>query len=111
MADGFEVDLGALKDAATGVDDTLAQVGQQSVTDIPHDAGKIGHGHLADVLSDFLSRWKRGVDNLAKDGKEVVDRLTASNNAYVKADQDAQQHIVTAANGDIQGSGPDPGVQ
>ncbi|MFF2141152.1 hypothetical protein [Kitasatospora sp. NPDC058190] len=110
MQDGYSVDLGALRDAAAGVNGTLEQVSRRKVADIPHDSSAIGHGHLASTLSDFLSRWNRGVDNLAKDGKEIRSRLTLSVNAYTKAEQDAHQHVVQSGNM-VTAPGTDPGVR
>jgi hypothetical protein len=108
MADGFAVDLAALTEAANGVNGVLEEVGQLPVTDIPHDEAHFGHHDLANALGDFLSRWKRGVSNLCSDGKQVADRLTANVNAYQKAENDAQQHLIKAGN-ELSGSGADPG--
>ncbi|MEU6235635.1 hypothetical protein [Kitasatospora sp. NPDC047058] len=109
MANGYSVDLAALRDAAAGVNGTLDQLSRRSVTDIPHESSAIGDDHLAHTLSDFLSRWKRGVENLAEDGKEISTRLTASANAYAKAEQDAHQHLVQSGS-KVSGGGTDPGV-
>ena len=108
MAGGFQVDLGALEQAAAGVNGTLDEVGQQSVSSIPHDGSAVGHQGLADTLSDFLSRWQRGVDNLTSDGQEIAARLTANVGAYRQAEQNIHDHI-TQINGDLTGTGTDPG--
>jgi hypothetical protein len=105
MADGFRVDLYALERASAGVNGTLNEVNKQRVSDIPHDSSAIGDGDLAGTLSDFLSRWQRGVDNLAKDGQEISTRLTANVNAYVKV----EQGVAGQFDGILQGSGADPG--
>ncbi|MFH8593688.1 hypothetical protein [Streptomyces rimosus] len=86
MGDHYRVDLGALEKAATGVNGTLDEISVQKVSAIPHDESEVGHEALASVLSDFLDRWQRGVDNLAQDGKEIATRLTASVNAYRKVE-------------------------
>ncbi|MFE9422526.1 hypothetical protein ACFYNO_06135 [Kitasatospora sp. NPDC006697] len=104
------MDLQALRDAAVGVNATLIELDRRSVGDISHDESAIGNHDVAKTLSDFLGRWQRGVTNLAKDGKEIRDRLTASANAYTKAEQDVQQHL-TQSNGVVTGAGNDPGVK
>lgn len=110
MAGGFRVDLGALEQAAAGVSGVLADVGQQTVSDMPHDGSVIGHAGLASTLSDFLDRWNRGVDNLASDGQQIAARLTANMNAYRTVEQNLRDHI-TRVNGELAGSGADPGVR
>lgn len=104
MADGFKVNLYALERAAAGVDGTLDEVNKQKVTDIPHDPSVIGHEDLASTVSDFLDRWQRGVDNLAQDGQQIADRLTANTNAYVAV----EQRVAGQFDGILQG-GNDPG--
>ncbi len=86
MAGDYHVDLQALTEAASGVNATLDQTCVQKVSAIPHDESAIGHRALASTLSDFLGRWQRGVDNLAKDGEQIATRLTAN----VNADRPAQ---------------------
>jgi hypothetical protein len=110
MANGFEVDLEALEKAASGVNGTLDEMYAQKVSDIPHDRSAIGHEELADTLSDFLSRWQRGVDNLSKDGEEIAARLTANVQAYRKTETDLHNHL-RRVNGELQGTGEDPGVR
>jgi hypothetical protein len=108
MGDGFRVDMGALERAAAGVDGTLDEVSQQKVSDIPHDDAALGHAGLAAALSDFCGRWQQGVDDLAKDGREIAARLTASVAVYRKAEQNIEDRIT---GGILVGPGPDPGVQ
>jgi hypothetical protein len=107
MSAGFSVDLAALKQAAQGVNGTLDELSQQSVSNIPHDSAAIGHERLASTVTDFCDRWQRGVNNLATDGREIAARLTANVNAYQKADQDVRDK----ANGIFRGTGPDPGAR
>lgn len=105
MADGFRVDLYALERAAAGVNGTLNEVNTERVSDIPHDSSAIGNDDLASALSDFLNRWQRGVDNLAKDGQEISTRLTANVNAYTRV----EQGLTDRFHGILQRSGADPG--
>lgn len=107
MREQYSVDLDALEKAASGVNGTLDEISVQKVSDIPHDASGIGHGELAGTLSDFLSRWQRGVDNLSKDGQEIATRLTANANAYRAVEEHAHQQF----HGLLRGTGTDPGVK
>jgi hypothetical protein len=107
MAGGFRVDLLALDQAADGVNGTIDMVSQQQVGDIPFDQSALGNDQLAASMSDFLSRWQRGVNNLASDGRQIANRLTENANNYRKADHSAQ----AGADGIFQGSGTDPGMR
>lgn len=93
MGEHYQVDLEALEKAATGVNGTLDEISIQKVSDIPHDEAEVGHEELASTFSDFLDRWQRGVDNLAKDGKEIAARLTANVNAYRRVEEHTHKHF------------------
>ncbi|MER7667697.1 hypothetical protein ABTY61_04415 [Kitasatospora sp. NPDC096128] len=107
MAEGYRVDLHALREAAAGVNGTISKAAKQRVSDIPHDESALGNHDLASTLGDFLGRWQRGVDNLAKDGQEIAVRLAASVKAYSDAEQAAHGDL----NGILQKNGNDPGVK
>ena len=106
MTGGFRVDLGALRQAADGVNGTLDEVRKRKVTDIPCDGLAMGNDRLASAVSDFCDHWQRGVDNLATDGREIANRLTASMNAYRAVDHRLHGYITGII---LQGTGPDPG--
>lgn len=106
MAAGFRVDLTMLDDAAAGVHGTIDRAAQQPVSKIPFDKSAIGDDQLAGALSDFFSGWQRGVNNLVKDGQQIVGRLTTAANGYGTADKDARG----ASDRIFQGTGPDPGL-
>jgi hypothetical protein len=106
MADGFQVNLKSLDDAAEGVSGTITLFDREKVSDIPFDAAAIGDDGLAGSTSDFLSGWQRGVNNLAQDGKQISARLTSCAGAYRKADSAAKDSV----NGILQGAGKDPGT-
>ncbi|MFD7918149.1 hypothetical protein ACFV3R_02810 [Streptomyces sp. NPDC059740] len=89
MAKGFSVDLNALEQASAGVNGTLDLVASENVGDIPHEPSAVGHEALASTLGEFLGRWKVGVDNLAKDGREVSARLAHNVKAYREVDEHA----------------------
>jgi hypothetical protein len=107
VSDGFRVDLGALENAAAGVNETLADLKAARVDILDGDAAAYGHDHLAGVVKDFCDRWEMGIEHLATDGQEVAQRLTSSVQAYLAADK--------AAKGRMDGifqrpTGPDPAV-
>lgn len=106
MGPGFRVDLTTLDDAAAGVNGTIDMASRQQVDEIPFEQSAVGNDQLAGSVSDFLSGWQRGVNNLAEDGRQITTRLTASANAYRKADSGARR----AADSVFQGTGKDPGL-
>jgi hypothetical protein len=97
---GFRVDLGALTSASQGIDGVLYDVANNKVGDIKLDKSAAGHDRLSSSMSDFCDRWDRGVNNLAKDGQAVADRLRANTTAYQRT-----EHAVT---GVFSGAGSDP---
>lgn len=107
MAAGFRVNLEALDEAADGVNGTIEVFSRQQVSDIPFQASAVGHPELAGSLSDFLSGWERGVQNLVVDAESVARRLAASAADYAQADKNVQH----AANTIFQGDGADPGLR
>jgi hypothetical protein len=86
MSDGFRVDLGALEDAAAGINATLNALNAQKVSDLDGPKGEFGHDHLAETVADFCDRWELGVEHLAKDGQEVAERLSTCVQDYLKVD-------------------------
>ncbi|WP_035846712.1 WXG100 family type VII secretion target [Kitasatospora azatica] len=108
MAEGFRVDLGALDNASSGIDDTLAKLQFKKVSDLDPKKDDIGHGHLADVLETFCTRWELGVENLAKDAQTVSKRLDASVKAYREVDGRIAGQLSGTLSRD---SGADPGAK
>ncbi|MET8539876.1 hypothetical protein ABZW03_04350 [Kitasatospora sp. NPDC004799] len=104
-AEGFKVDLEALKTASSGITDTLVKLKVKKVSDIDSKKSDVGHSHLADVLENFCTRWEIGVENLAKDAQAISARLDAS----VKAYQGVEATIVDGMLGSS--SGEDPGAK
>ncbi len=105
MSDGFRVDLGALESAAAGVNETLADLKAARVDSLDASAGAFGHSRLAGTVKDFCDRWEIGIEHLATDGQEIMQRLNDSLEAYLVADK--------AAKGRMDGiyqspTGPDP---
>jgi hypothetical protein len=105
MADGFSVDLGALENAASGVDNTLNDLTKNPVDSLEGNASDYGHDYLAGTVKDFCDRWEIGVEHLAADGREIVQRLKQSVLDYLAVDK--------AAKGRMDGvfesaTGPDP---
>jgi hypothetical protein len=105
MAEGFSIDLGALEDAAAGVSATLDELKAAQVDSLDGKASDYGHDDLADTVKDFCDRWEIGIEHLAKDGREITQRLTQSVQDYVAVDKAAKGRL----DGVFQRStGPDP---
>jgi hypothetical protein len=100
VGSGFRVDLSALTAASQGIDGVLYDIGNNKVSDIEVDPPTVGHDRLASSISDFCDRWNLGVNNLAKDGQAVADRLNSSVEAYDRTEK--------AITGVFSGTGNDP---
>lgn len=107
MSYRFSVDLSALERAADGVSEVLYEVGELNLTRLPTGADVAGDSGLANVLGDFCSRWQRGVQDLASEGRQIADRLGYAVHAYA-AYEEATRHAA-AEGGAISGSVPGPG--
>jgi hypothetical protein len=108
VADGFQVDLGALEGAVEGINDTLAQLQAAPVDSLDGTAADYGHDDLADTVATFCDRWEIGIEHLATDARQIAQRLNDSLKAYLAAD--------TTARGRMDGifgspAGPDPGAK
>lgn len=93
MSDGFRVDLGALEKAAEGVNATLYQLNATKVNDLVGNQGDIGHGHLAETVTDFCDRWDLGIEHLAKDGQEIASRLSKCVQNYLHTDNSLKGYL------------------
>jgi hypothetical protein len=107
VTDGFRVDLGALENAAAGVNETLTDLKVQKVSDLGGAEGDYGHDGLAATVAAFCSRWELGVEHLATDGQRIASRLSLSVQAYLRIDQGAKGLL----DGFLErATGEDPGV-
>jgi hypothetical protein len=105
MSDGFRVDLGALEDAAIGINATLNDLKAARIDGLDGRAADYGHDRLADRIADFCDRWELGVEHLATDGQEVAARLSHSVQSYLQVDRTAEGRL----DGVLQRlGGPDP---
>lgn len=86
-ADGFTVDPGALGAARDRVDKLAEELTEPRPREAPN-AAVFGHGALADAVSEFVDREKRGLSRLADDAAAISDGLTDTINAYIDADDD-----------------------
>jgi hypothetical protein len=93
MSGGFEVDLGALVQAAEGVNGTMRDLQDNEVSGIGGPEADYGDDDLAAIVSDFCSRWEIGVQNLTDDAKQVASRLSLSVAAYAKAEKTVIAHL------------------
>jgi hypothetical protein len=108
MPDGFRVDLGALENAAEGVNTTLYDLQSKKVSDLDGKKDDYGHADLGDTVADFCDRWEIGIEHLAKDAQEIAGRLSRSVQAYLRVDQ----ALKGQADGILQRTtGDDPGAK
>jgi hypothetical protein len=108
MTDGFHVDLGALEEAAIGINTTLNDLKARRTDDLDGRAADYGHDRLADTITGFCDRWELGVEHLATDGQEIAGRLSHSVQAYLKADRNAKGRM----DGILERrTGPDPAAE
>lgn len=107
LSGGFQVNLGALRDAAAGINDTLEELRTTQVDALSRTEADYGHDDLAAAVAGFCDRWQVGVQNLAKDAHEVAGRLSRSAEDYSRLDQSVQERM----GGILPGSGgQDPGA-
>jgi hypothetical protein len=104
MSDGFAVDIGALVDAAKGINGTIADLQNNKVSDIGGSQADYGDADLASTVADFCGRWEIGVQNLANDASQVASRLALSAAAYARA----EQKNIALISGILRSSGGDP---
>jgi hypothetical protein len=96
LSGGFKVDLGALVQAAGGVNGTITDVQNNKASDIGGSGADYGGDELAATVSGFCARWEIGVENLANDAREVATRLylSAANYAnYARAEKTVIAHL------------------
>jgi hypothetical protein len=101
VADGYQVDLTALRAAADGITRVVEQVDAHSVASLATSARALGHARLGASLAAFCDRWQAGVTHLAEDGRAAGGHLTQAANAYSHADGVGQD-------GYLRDPGPDP---
>ena len=79
--------------ASEGVNSVLLDLQNKKISDIGGKSAGYGHDGLAGVVSDFCSRWELGVENLAKDAREIASRLSLSAQVYVQVEGALAGHI------------------
>ncbi len=79
--------------ASEGVNSVLLDLQNEKISDIGGKGADYGHDGLAGVVSDFSSRWELGVENLAKDAREIASRLSLSAQAYGQVEGALAGHI------------------
>lgn len=104
MVDGFDVDVGVLADAASGISQTMGDMRQCEVEYIVGPEEMYGHAGVHGAFEHFCDRWQEGVELLLEDGGIISDALIRAVDTYVGVD-------TSIADGfRVQSSGPDPGV-
>jgi hypothetical protein len=100
MMTGFSVDLTALGQAVSGINETLDEVETHDVSAINCSGSAYGDDGLASTMADFCDRWQLGVANLATDVQEIAARLNSNLQAYELADTDLGTTFRGTANAD-----------
>lgn len=91
MPSGFSVDLTALGQAVSGINQTLDEVATHDVSAVNCSSSAYGHDALASTMTDFCDRWQLGVTNLAKDAQAIAGQLNNNLQAYEEADTKLSQ--------------------
>jgi hypothetical protein len=104
MAEGFQVDLTALRQAARAVHDSLDSIHAMRVPELGQDTTAFGHDRLGSAVTDFCSHWATGVQHLTTDAQAFASQLSACTTGYHQGDQTAREHL----NEILQGNDRDP---
>ena len=105
VADGFAVDLPALRGAADGIRRTMFQVATVPLDPV---AGASGHPGLAQAVDGFVERWRHGTNNLVADAAQLAARLSDAEVAYTAVETTAGR----LPNGLLgRPTGPDPAAR
>lgn len=99
MATGFHVDLTALGQAVSGINQTLDEVQAHAVSAVNCAGSAYGHDGLASIMADFCDRWQLGVTNLATDAQQIAVQLN-NMQAYELADTNLSEVFQGPANTD-----------
>ena len=100
MATGFSVDLTALGQAVSGINETLDEVATHDVSAVNCASSAYGHDNLASTMADFCDRWQLGVTNLATDAQGIASLLNDNLQAYEEADTKLSEIFQGPANTD-----------
>lgn len=106
--DGYQVNPALLQQAASGINDTIAELktlgfaeeadegrgfGSLSMTGM-----QVGQSGLQGAFSDFCNRWSWGVRSLVKQGNEIAGKLGITAGTYADAEQYAVGVLKDAVN-------------
>ncbi|MDA3628457.1 hypothetical protein OU415_23700 [Saccharopolyspora sp. WRP15-2] len=92
-ADGFSVDIDALKDAGLGLADLLAMMDEVRGDNIDCAPDALGHGTLSEAYASFTDRWRLGLGYLTEDGNELSRRLIDTAGNYLEVDQQVMRDL------------------
>jgi hypothetical protein len=105
---GFNVDVGALQSAESGIRDAVTELGQMASwggaafgtqgqglrEGLQNSATDVGHDFLGGALIQFGVSWEFGVRYLVEDGYAAADALGEARTAYQQMDAEAEQKLV-----------------
>ncbi|MFC4951231.1 hypothetical protein [Pseudonocardia sp. GCM10023141] len=96
---GFRTAPEALTEAALGIQDALAELGEvgtvgmaaagRGITQLALDEATLGDAAVVGAFNGFCERWDWGVRGLVQAGQKIVDGLNDSGVAYLQAENGA----------------------
>jgi hypothetical protein len=92
---GFHVEIGTLKSAAAGIEESVADQKKAALSHLDRAQGVYGHDRLHTSMENFCDRWSDGIDILTEDAKAIGDILDKVAEAYRTADQAAAGGLTT----------------
>jgi hypothetical protein len=114
MAGGFSVDRAALREAAQGINDTIAGLRGLGLDEeaetgrgfsaLALSGEQAGHAGLQRAFGDFCGRWSWGVRSLVQDGSQFAARLGISAGIYA----DTESYLAGVAKDVIDAAAGDP---
>ena len=100
MASGYQVNPESLRQAASGINGTIAELKTLGITEAAEEGRgfgnlelsgvQAGHEGLRGSFADFCDRWSWGVRTLVKSGNDIAQQLGAQAGTY----HDNEQYIV-----------------
>ncbi|SFB64949.1 hypothetical protein SAMN05216266_1514 [Amycolatopsis marina] len=95
--DGFDVDVDALRGAASGIGKTLHDREVCEIRGVCGDAEQYGSDAVHGAFADFCGRWQYGVEVLLDDAEGIRDALGRAASAYQATDEGMRDPLQGAA--------------
>lgn len=95
--DGFDVDVDALRGAASGIGKTIHDRDVCEIRGVCGDAEQYGSDAVHGAFADFCGRWQYGVEVLLDDAEGIRDALDRAASAYQATDEGMRDPLQEAA--------------